>query len=475
MLSEFSALKLSIRASIKLLIEKYLEHNKLIIFEENNFDTNFLQISSSEAEFLLSSLISRSRYDSSDKSYPAQKLMLKLDENLEFDASVSPQNSKEIIISISKGLYFSLQDVFLRLMCSMDFFSNDPDHHDKQLWLGCTCMWPISSSAYLPSNRFLNYNLIKTNNLFSNTDRSFAFFSGIPFDEDRLYLADFFLEVGMCYVLLHEEAHYSNGHLGWYKEIYGLFSINEGKKSDPRIEINRYERQALEWQADRTAVRGTIDTFFYRKYSLQLPDYCSRASTEWLLRALLVSIATVMFIMQKKAVHGAESNFYPSVKTRLFSAFVITIFRGKELVRNQKTDLDLDEWTIIGSILGACYDLGGIPFRLDEDGGINNDTLIFEKKAEENEKKLQIGLFDCIEDMWLFASSVLRATQGDIHNVELDNKLFKSYSNQFKIPLSDIKKAFVYYSEEEEKILKLLDQKLLNELLPFRQQAGTPG
>lgn len=435
---------------------------------------DFMNLSQREFASVMESVFSQSGFEDGTTGYPARELRLRIQNNLLFHAEVMPTLTGEVELLMSTGTFFSLQDLFYRLSCSADFFSLVPEEGNIELWTGTDCAWLVTSGPYHPTNRYLDYTPAEVTQFLSRTLSS-TFFSAVPIDAERLELAEFLFEVGVGFILLHEEGHYCNGHLQWYEDKHRIGCIEEG--GGQVSAISGSERRVLEWQADRTAIRAVIDVFFRRENLARLPEYTKR-SPVWLFRAIIAAVGSVILILQKRAGSGVHSEFYPSEKTRLLSATNIALQRARVNASKERLAFEWNEDCEVSGLLGAFYDLRGVPLRLGQNAGINTAVMRQTGLAHVDDEGYRVGLFDSDAEMRSFCSTVLRMLLGGSENRNVNRAIshpaFLAHSKVFGLSHDQLDAAFSRDTKELVEIVKLHDSKMMHELDRYRKAEGTP-
>lgn len=317
-------------------------------------------------------LISTSRPSNKSILFKHQ-LRFCIEESLQFNAFVHFEDNK-VVTNVSFGLLLSLDDLFARLGCSADFYSFDAS--SERLWNGAECLWfHPERTPFKPKIRYHNYAFTVDPMLALNappTSGLGLFYSAIAWgDLERIGLADFMSKIGLMWVLMHEEGHYTNGHLSHLVEKYS--HLNQSLQiSETTSSIDSAESEFAkikEWQADVSATNAVVDYFLNAECFPSLPAYCQKAAStkkentarqvQWLFRAIIVSIGTTVLILQKShSIHGTSKR-YPLPRTRLLLSIVVAFSRATD-PRFNSLVLDAicdDSQFILNCIVGAFEDL----------------------------------------------------------------------------------------------------------------------
>jgi hypothetical protein len=300
-----------------------------------------------------------------------RRVFLESDPVLDAYAEMIPKESCVKTV-ISTGLFFSFDDLFLRLSCSSDFFTIDVIDGVK-LWNGCECLWTYAGSAIKPKLRFYEYEWIpkRSEIAWGNGCEGtwlYAYVGAYPFDSERRRLSDFLMQVSISWILLHEEAHHLEGHLNFIARH--LPSQDAQCLMDEIAEVECGSDSAnlsklFEWQADSYATCAIVDLFFSKQNLALLPSYCAEKRHVWLFRLLLVAIGSVILNFQnaRANVGGSQANrraSHPLPRTRLLTCFFAAlgeIHSEKWSILREVVDLDEDVSELLSEFLGGS--LGG--------------------------------------------------------------------------------------------------------------------
>lgn len=263
-------------------------------------------------------------------------------------------------------------------------------------------------------NRFYNYSDIiselKANQI---NETSFSFipvlFKAIPFSEFRQKMADLLTDIGLYWILCHEEAHlylghirYSESHLNAYPRIEISFSELISSLNDQK---NPKHRQAAELEADINATTKLIDYFldldlfeaypflengFYAYYKIVADGGFSEqeARTSYILQIIISAISSSLSLFQRCVVKSnADTKFYPVFLNRMINIIVSSFDRSMtnsqlqpilglaELSEERNANilhlLSLDLRTVANNVLKSGYNL------VDDsmDNIINTETI----------------------------------------------------------------------------------------------------
>jgi hypothetical protein len=353
-------------------------------------------------------LISTSR--PSDKSILFKHpVRFRIEENFQFNAFVHLEDD-QVITNVFYGLLLSLDDLFSRLGCSADFYSFNAS--GERIWKGTECIWfHPERIPFKPEVRYHNYAFTVDPMLALNASPTSGlglFYGAIAWgDLERIGLADFMSKIGLMWVLMHEEGHYTNGHLSHLVEKYSYLnqSLQIGEATNNIDSDSAEFAKIKEWQADVSATNAVVDYFLNAECFPSLPAYCKKASStrrentarqvHWLFRAIIVSIGTTVLVLQKsQSIHGASER-YPLPRTRLLLSIIVAFSRATDprfnnLVLDAMRD---DSQFIFNCIIGAFEDL------LTASGLINREQHVDFWDDNSNETPLirkthQLGLID---------------------------------------------------------------------------------
>jgi hypothetical protein len=76
-------------------------------------------------------------------------------DSLILDAFATIEDSSNVKLATSQGLWQSFDDLFFRLCCNRDFFSKDA-LEEKYFWSGCKCLW-MNKGIWSPFYRYFDY------------------------------------------------------------------------------------------------------------------------------------------------------------------------------------------------------------------------------------------------------------------------------------------------------------------------------
>jgi hypothetical protein len=282
------------------------------------FGTDYIASAASDYTPLVKTLSARSKFDN-PKYQPTSALSLHTSDSLTFDAyaQMEPDGTSTTFV-VSLGLLFAIEDLFIRACCNHSFFSFDFRSYEE-IWPGCDCLW-LRGGFSVPYTRFYDYRQQVLSPLGGEdaegpylASQLSGFFTGIPFDNVRWHLSQILTKIALTYVLVHEEAHYWEGHLHFMNKTHGLLRMSEaaghGIPGDAEL------LKLLEWQADRHAARGALDVWFRPKMLPALPGIYG-GSREWLLRLIMTAVASVTLIFHKvQSIYGSSTK-YPQPRSR---------------------------------------------------------------------------------------------------------------------------------------------------------------
>lgn len=335
---------------------------------------------------LISFLFESSRPVNKSINY-SHELKFCITDNLVLDAFIYFSDDNQALVNVSFGLLAALDDLFSRLACSEDFFSFDPVHQGKKAWKGNQCIWfNLETLPYKPETRYLNYSFREDYHLITTTKARQGlgvFYSAIPwFDDERLEMAYFMSQIGLMWVLMHEEGHYTNGHLSYLAEKFSY--LNEPIKiSDSSSNLLDSESpdflKVQEWQADVSATNAVIDFFFRADNFDFLPRYCKKgfeSKVRWLLRLIIVSIGSTVLTLQKANTICGTSENYPAPRTRLLLSILVAYNRVADARFNSLISRAMHKEPLIISdiILGAFEDLLTVSDLINREQMVNWDN-----------------------------------------------------------------------------------------------------
>ena len=234
-------------------------------------------------------------------------------------------------MGISLGTFLALDDLYNRLASCESFFSFDPAQDGKPQWGGGLCFWTFKGGTARPRSRFFDYESVSYNEGAPQIEGEGSFLSMfyevIPLDQERREMATVMMDIGIMWILMHEEGHYADGHLLWGQSTAGLSSSNQVIHETLRPESDHLlpeVQKVLEWQADRVAAEFVMDVYYCRECADMLPGYTGRGE-KWLFRLIIVAIGAVILILQKARLIAGSADYYPSPRTRLIALTHIAI------------------------------------------------------------------------------------------------------------------------------------------------------
>lgn len=436
-----------------------VEENAILASESLS---NYLEAALEDSKILLDRLHAMSRY-SVPTAY-LHNLQISVSDYLSFDAFICTSSPKEVQIVLSLGIFLALEDLFWRLASSMDFFSFDPSKGDQskgssRQWHGCECFWLIGG-VWSPNHRYYDYRIAQDfEKLFDmrleQIRNSFlsAFHSSIPFEPARLILSSFMVDVGILWILMHEEAHYTQGHLALLESIYGddfsklmLGEIDLQNEDTDSIPLNILK--AMEFQADCVAAHAIVDIFCREEVPITtvIPDYCDNKLV-WFLRLLFVAVGGTVLILQKAhSINGSSEN-YPLPLTRLTTIFRYVIDRVKDPSKIAcKMFADFSDFDFNCSITGALDDLQTISSLLTREKSVEK---LVQGEAPIFKKTHDLGILDEFDPKELeFLSiifteeSILLSLMSEIYEpseAEALRPLLDSFTSDLEIPIVMLK------------------------------------
>lgn len=339
----------------------------------------------------------------------SHKIVVNLSDDLILDAFACILNDKEVQITVTMGTFFGLQDILYRLACNNRFLSFHPTKDGKLVWKGCTCVWFDDNRSILPALRYYDYSFNDLSNLNPLTGSgrfASAFFSGIPLDKERQDLANLMFEISICWLFMHEEAHFTRGHLHFLKEKVGVLGhpirMSETKNGSAEL-MSHDEHKVIEWMADRAGNTGCVDIFFQDHYLQYLPDYCSDNKKGWMLRLIIVSIGTLFSIFQKTVKSYGASELYPSSKSRLVSAIDQVLQRAATPLNSVSDFIHLVHFPVVG----ALDDLLTVSENINCDGQYAPADML-SMEFPKREKTHDLDLVDSEEDVNVISELILK-------------------------------------------------------------------
>jgi hypothetical protein len=405
---------------------------------------------------------------------------------LNFDAFIQVTSSQEAQIVISLGVFIAIEDLFMRLTASMDFFSFDPSKGGNRQWHGCECFW-IPSGFWGPMTRYYDYRICGYQTYIPDlssigVSHLFAFHSSIPLDHQRLILSTLMADIGLLWMLMHEEAHYTEGHLALLEKQYSaIFSKRKlGEITQERDENNSIPLgllKAMEFQADCVATHATVDIICCEEYFRLMPDYCENQPA-WFLRALLVAIGSTVLILQKAHSINGSAEDYPLPLTRLTTIIRYATGRIKD-ARKPAYRLfgDMSEEELNIAVCGALDDLETVSSLLTREKllekNIEGEAPVFRKTHNlgilDNHDAGEINflslLFSQQPILQAFMFSTQPYTQVDEQAIEvwLENQI-KSGSSKLEVPFfmakALMKATGTYREEQYNNLIELVFQSL---------------
>jgi len=302
------------------------------------------------AESHFQSLISfhRSSFDSSYRRR-ADIFNVKVSTELHVSAIAKNENGKHSI-EISLGTILSLEDLNHTLLS------------DKKTILGI-CNGESSSEVeyiQLPLhniydyNRFYNYSYINEELRSTHANKT-AFpyipvlFKAIPLSEFRQKMADLLTDLGLYWILCHEEAHIYLGHIRYIKSNLNAYPITEIIFSELISTLtdreNPRHRQAAELEADISATTKLIDYFLdidlFEAYPFLEDGFSAyykvvadggfnekEARTGYMLQIIIGAISSCLSLFQRCVIKGnAVTTFYPVFLKRMINIIVSSFDR----------------------------------------------------------------------------------------------------------------------------------------------------
>jgi hypothetical protein len=333
------------------------------------FATQYINAASQDLETLIGKLHQTSRPDASTMQVAFEH---SISSSLVFEASVGLNKSSKPRIQFSTGLLLALDDLFLRLCCNRNFFGRD--YHleskstDNRVWDGCECLWPTRAKGYRPAMRYYDYThepTVHHPNQQSEETILSVFNSGFPYgDRERLNLAMGMVQIAVLWILMHEEAHYFNGHVHYFRQSWRVtgreapsqFDETSGRTHET---FSRLHHQTLEWQADRSATYATLDVALRQEGLIGcLPKYC-RESPRWVLRYILTAIGCIQLLFHKARLSAKSEGAYPSCRTRLASALfgARSKLYIKKHLKPKNIRFRFSEMDYVNAVCGTLFDL----------------------------------------------------------------------------------------------------------------------
>lgn len=397
----------------KVMEEETLNREELLLFEEMCISgqchrpgpawaiaERYSEVASDDLTDLLGHLFKNSR--PADIAYPNDRLALCADPSLEFRAFVEPWKAQEAEggqITISTGVLLAMDDLFYRLGATQSFFNSRPFSNEEELWSGGECLWPSrggygddSRSIPSPPIRYFDYSIaqIHDQEIQHALDDKCAsylslFYSGIPTAEHRRLLAHNMVGIAMKWLLLHEESHFAEGHLGVFDRVGTGIQIDADSVS---------KRKAMEWQADRSATEGSFDLIWSNFDSLEYQTFPRSLrddeKIEFCLRFLLSSVGTVMLLFRYVEVMLGASNLYPSAHTRLTGLYFAV---AKSVQQRNPASYNVTQHDLVRAIAGSLDDMCSVSRVLGFE--VNSGLASIPTHAIQNwQSHSEFGLFD---------------------------------------------------------------------------------
>ena len=388
--------------------------------------SEYLNACLNDLKDITSAIYSISRFPN-QKLYPRENFVFDFSENLSFGASVGWGTKDSVVFELPLGLLLAIDDLCLRLVSNMDFFSFDPLDNGKRKWHGCSCQWNIPYGGFKPNLRFLDYTPVRI--LPSEpTARPYGtyisnFVEVFPYDNEREELYRYMVLIAIAWVFLHEEGHYSGGHLHALKDSnkQEVFLSASGNSENPFT--NSMIFKSAEWEADRSATDGVVDCFLTTEFSDFLPSY-AKPSFRWQARIILAVIGSVIEIIQKSRVVNSTENNYPSPRARLISAafhFYHRMLMNQELYHYEISNEDFHF-----ICAGAFDDINTVSDLINREGNIGKWD---EKNPPVQEKSRNQKLFDTpYESKAAYEIFMSRfRNKVNVHDNKTHEKLYKKW------------------------------------------------
>ena len=302
-----------------------------------------------------------------------------ISQSLTVNASISTSNNllsrllkTPPTIHINLGLILSVEDALGFVLSTKTFFTHRTG--DGEL----TLMNPSFKIGRSHPQRFLNYQKVL------NETKGFAqvLTSGIPFAPWRLCQFEMLSDMGIHWVILHEQSHGLLGHLEQakkHKGRAGKMSLNESDHDEIQWSTTTGRRpKILEMEADSQALSLLYDLIYmnpkapvvaaYRAH-LQNGNYKNNQAGSIIelstpkdyLRALLLSVSLVIILLENKRLqtNPESSSAYPSPITRLFGLFYTLGIRylGVEKDSDSQSHSRDDVRVLFGAYMESILDI----------------------------------------------------------------------------------------------------------------------
>jgi hypothetical protein len=302
------------------------------------------------AERHLQSLISFHR-NSFNESYRRRAESFNVEVSTELNVSATAKNENGYYkIAISLGTILSLEDLNHSLLS------------DKKTILGL-CKGESSSeiehvqfpfNKIYDHNRFYDYSDVIHNIKVKNaniTSASFipVLFKALPISSFRQKMADLMTDLGLYWILCHEEAHIYLGHVRYIESSLNAYSETEISFSELISSLSDRKsprhRQSAELEADINATTKLIDYFldidlfeaypfledgFYAYHNILIDGgFTEKESrTSYMLQIIIGAVSSCLSLFQRCVVKGnADSTFYPAFLKRMINIIVSSFDR----------------------------------------------------------------------------------------------------------------------------------------------------
>jgi hypothetical protein len=348
------------------LVEKEIDLFLNKAYPLKNFTRIYLPTAESDLRHLLKIVFENSRpFDPRVK--PSCLLSFGANNGLQVDAYAFLETEKLARFNISLGTLFALDDLFFRLCCNKEFFSFDL-LSENFLWYGCQSVW-FETGNLQPHTRYYDYRQLvifggakidESSNLHLGTSLT-GFLNGIPLDDTRTHLASVMVYIAILWIMMHEEGHYSEGHLHYLQESRHRkqrenLRLDEVAKNPKQDEANKLHK-VFEWQADRHAIYAVIDIMFREDMLVLLPAYCRR-DPGWLLRLIMTAIGALILVFQKARQFYGSPESYPSPRTRIVIMILGCFARIASLESGLRIPSNfLENKDKFSATIGALHDL----------------------------------------------------------------------------------------------------------------------
>ena len=371
-----------------------------------------------------------------DAGYPNQNIEFLVSDSTSYGAwSQFTDGSRESgSATVTLGSSLALDDLFFRCASNHGFFAPEEVLLKGQEPDEFKCVWPEKTTRIIGKNeddvlrpklRFGCYDEARLSTRGEELLKSGAgsylsrFFSAIPVCEDRFWLARTMSMIAHGWLFIHEEEHFSSGHLKYLTDEEGLGRGHSNVKigaattrSDASLgEGCRLARKVIEWHADHGATNGVMDVMFKNRHFITNILGYGFDSKKSFLRLLMTSIGTVMLHFQfLETLHGRASH-YPTAHTRLSTLF----FTIAKLIRVTRKRWGVEDVDFAVALLLSIEDLVTVSQIL----GVQNVS----KRAgvpmyglEDEGEHARLGLFDQELDICYYQSKVLRELGFEIPN-----------------------------------------------------------